>query len=89
MVRSSTILAVWNALPEHPTPLRDLAEAVKMEKNTVRDCLNLLIHLGLAKKINHEEARASDHRGGWVRVEYRAIAAKTTVIDTTAIESKE
>ena len=66
-----------------------VAEAVKMEKNTVRECLNLLIHLGLAKKINHEEARASDHRGGWVRVEYQAIAAKTTVIDTTAIESKE
>lgn len=94
MPLSSTILAVWNALPEHPTPLRDLAEAVKMEKNTVRDCLNLLIHLGLARRIEHEAAKASDHRGGWVRVEYQAIAAKTTAIDmntidTIAIESKE
>jgi predicted transcriptional regulator len=94
MARSSTILAVWNALPEHPIPLRDLADAAKLEKNTVRDCLTLLIHLGLAERIHHEKAIASDRKGGWVRVEYRAIAAKTTVIDmntidTTTIESKE
>jgi len=91
MVSGSTLLRVWKALPQKPTPLRDLAESADLEKNTVRDALSVLIQLGLAKKDEHKPIRSE--KGGWVRVEYQAIAIKTITIDSkvieaTAIESK-
>ena len=86
MVSGSTLLRVWRALPPQPTPLRDLAESTGMEKNTVRDALVLLIALGLAKRNDHEPTRSE--RGGWIRVEYQAIAVKTIAFDSKAIESK-
>jgi predicted transcriptional regulator len=88
MVRGSTLLAVWAALPPRPTPLRELAEAVQMERNTVRDALVLLIRLGLAVRIEHS-AEPSAKKGGWIRIEYQAIANKSIAIETMAIEGKE
>jgi predicted transcriptional regulator len=73
MVRDSTLLAVRDALSTSPRPLRDIAETVQMEKNTVRNALKLLIRLGLAERIDHEEPQESSRKCGWVRVEYRLI----------------
>jgi len=85
-VLDSTLLAVRHVLLPYPQPLRDIAEAINMEKNTVRDALNLLIRLGLAEKIEHEP-RESDKKGGWVTVEYRLITTETKVIETKVINS--
>jgi len=87
MVLDSTLLAVRDVLLPCPMPLREIAEAINMEKNTVRDALNLLIRLGLAEKIEHEP-RESDKKGGWVTVEYRLITVETKVIDSITIEKE-
>lgn len=74
MVFGSTLLAVQGALTSQPKSLRDIAEAVGMKDNTVRECLLVLIRQGLVEKIEHNPPKKSVHKGGWVRVEYRAIA---------------
>jgi len=83
MVLDSTLLTVQRALSQDPTPLGDIAAKVEMEKNTVRNALNLLIRLGLAEKIEHEP-QASRKKGGWVRVEYRAIVITSIAIENEA-----
>jgi predicted transcriptional regulator len=85
MVLDSTLLAVKTDLSPDYISLPDLAEKVGMERETVRSALNLLIRLGLAEKIEHEQPRKSA-KGGWVRVEYRSIANDLIANETTAIE---
>ena len=84
MVFGSTLLAVHGALSPEPQPLRDIAEVAGMQDNTVRECLLVLIQLGLAEKIEHSPPKRSAHKGGWVRVEYRAIAVIPIAIKNEA-----
>ena len=81
MVLGSTILAVRDALASMgQASLSDIAAKVDMERNTVRETLNLLVHLGIVERIEHGPT-ASRKKNGWITVEYKAIAAKTIAIE--------